>query len=260
MKKYLLLILVISLILTGCGKKEEKKEETIEKPKEVVIETSPNVNFDLIEDKYKETLDEYLKYIPMRKINILSNDAYSGKNLYVDKASNGLLAISSTDVYKKTDPEIKSCGENLETCAVCFDSNNCLLRSEMVEKLELYYNKFVTPSEIMNDLYSKLYLDIDYTNDVLKISKVLSLDTNNDEFYIVEQAGFAYKNGENIDVYKTTEKEEKILSIKSEKINSKEVINEVLNNIDKFNKYKHTFKTKDTDSDYYYYWYSTEVE
>lgn len=256
MKKYLILLLVGLVIFTGCGKNNKKDEPKKEEKKEVVIETSPNVNFDLIDDQYKETLDEYLKYVPMRKIDIFSNDAYSGKKLSVDKASNGLLAISSADVYKRKDPEIKSCGEDIETCAICFDSNNCILRSEMVEKLDLYYNKSVLPSEIMKDLYSKLDLDIEYTNDVLKISKVLSFNTNDNEFYIIEQAAFAYKNGENVDVYNTTEKDEKILSIKSNKIDSKEVINEVLNNIDKFNKFKHIFKSSNSG----YYWYSTEVE
>ena len=258
--KKLIVLLTVLLVLTGCNDKKEVKEEVKEDKKEevVTIKTSPNINLDLIEDEYKETIDEYLNYVPLRKISIFSNDAYS-TNLNVDKASKGLLAISSVNVFKKTDTEIQACADN-ENCYICFDSNNCILMSEIIEKLEIYYNKFVTPTEILNSLYSNMYLDKNYSNNILKISKVLSFDSNETDLYVYEKAGFAIKNGNKIDVYKTSNLNEKILSIDSSEINSEEVINEVMNNIDKFNTYKHTFKTREEESDYYYYWYSTEVE
>ncbi len=53
MKKYLILLLVGLVIFTGCGKDNKKDEPKKEEKKEVVIETSPNVNFDLIDDQYK---------------------------------------------------------------------------------------------------------------------------------------------------------------------------------------------------------------
>ena len=260
MKKILLVLLTSLIIFTGCSKNKKEEPKKEEKKEEVIIQTSPNLNFDSIENDYKEILDEYLSYVPLRKINIYSMDAYSGKTLTVDKASKGLLAISSANVYKKTDKEIKSCGDNVEDCAVCFDSNNCILKSEIVEKLELYYNKYVTPSEVMNDLYSKLYLGIDYSNPILKIGKVVSFETKVEDLIIYEKVGFAYQNSYKVDVYKTSNKDEKVLSIESDKINSKEVVDEVLKNIDKFNTYKHTFKLREGSSDFYNYWYSTEVE
>ena len=257
--KKILIIFMCLFIFTGCNNKEEKKEEIKNEKKETVIITSPNVNLDLIDKEYKETIDEYLSYVPLRKINIFKDDAYS-KNLIVNNSNIGMLAISSSTIYKKNSTEIKACGESLEGCAVCFDSNNCILTSEIIEKMELYYNKFVTPSEIMNELYSKLNLYIDYSKNVLKISKVLSFDSDDNNLYIYEQAAFAFKNDNTIDVYKTSNKEDKILSIESNDISSKEVIDKVLENINKFNKYKHTFKTREQESDFYYYWYSTEVE
>ncbi len=258
--KKVLIVLIALLFITGYGKEQIKKEEPKkDEKKEVVITTSPNINFDSIEDEYKETIDEYLGYVPLQKLKIYSNDAYSGSNFNIDKASTGLLAVSSVNVYKKTDKEVKACGYDIEGCAICF-SDNCILMSETVEKLELYFNKFVTPSQITNSLYQYMYSESDYTNDVLKIGKVLSFDSNETDLFITEKVGFAYKNGENIDIYKTSKKEEKILSVKSNQLNSKEVIDEVLNNIDKFNTYKHTFKTREQESDFYYYYYGTEVE
>ena len=257
--KKIVIVLTLLLVLTGCNeKKEEKPIKKEEKKEETVIKTSPNINLDLIDNEYKETIDEYLSYVPLRKINVFSNDAYSS-NLNVNKASKGLLAISSVNVFKRSDTEIKACNE-VENCSICFDSNNCILMSEIIEKLDIYYNKIVTPTEILDSLSSKLYLDIDYSNKILKISKVLSFDSNDTDLYIYEKAAFAYKNGDKIEVYKNSLKENKILTIDSSEINSKEVIDEVLNNIDKFNTYKHTFKTREEESDYYYYWYSTEVE
>ena len=183
MKKVLIITLSLTLFLTGCGK--EKKNKPIEETKkEEIIETSPNLNFDSIEDKYKKAFDEYLSYVPLRKINIFNTDAYSGENLYVDKANKGMLAISSVNIYKKDDKEIESCGEDIDSCAVCFDNNNCILKSEIVEKFELNFNKFVTPSEVMNDLYSKLYLGIDYSNPILKVGKVKSFETNGEDLII----------------------------------------------------------------------------
>ena len=257
--KKLLIILLCTTLLTGCGnnKKEEPKKEENNNNKQEVIETSPNVNFDSIDSQYRETLDEYLGYVPLRKINIFSKDAYSSDSLTVKDASNGLLSISSAIVYKKTDKEIKTCGEELEGCALCFDDNNCMLISDMIEKLELNYNKFVTPEQILNELNGKQGLEINYNNDVLKISKVLSFETEGDDLFIYEQAAFAYLNEDKVEVYLNSNKEGKILTINSNKLNSKEVIDEVLNNINKFNKYKHVFKTREQTSDFYYYWYST---
>lgn len=258
MKKVLVIMFSLTLLLTGCGK-EKKKEEVKEEKKEEVIETSPNVNFDSIDNKYKTTFDEYLSYVPLRKLNLYDKDAYSGDSFNINKTTIGLLSISSANIYNKDSKEIKACGEELEGCAICF-SDNCILMSEIVEKLELNFNKFVTPDEIFNSLSSKTYYDDNYKNNVLKISKVLSFDSNETDLFIYEKAGFAYLNGEYVDVYKTSNKDEKILSIKSNKLNSKEVIDEVINNIDKFNTYKHTFKTREQKSDFYYYYYGTEVE
>ena len=62
MKKYLILLLAGLVIFTGCGKDNKKDEPKKEEKKEVVIETSPNVNFDLIDTKYKISQD-FIKQI-----------------------------------------------------------------------------------------------------------------------------------------------------------------------------------------------------
>ena len=134
-----------------------------------------------------------------------------------------------------------------------------MLISDMAEKLELNYNKFVTPEQIMSGLNDKQDLEINYTNNVLKISKFLSFESEGDDLFIYEQAAFAYLNEGKVEVYLNSNKEVKILTINSNKLNSKEVIDEVLKNIDKFNKYKHVFKTREQESDFYYYWYSTGI-
>ena len=258
MKKVLLITFSLTLLLTGCGKEiqKEKEEET---KKEEIIETSPNLNFDSIDNNHKKIFDEYLNYVPLRKLNIYTNDAYSGDSFNINDASIGLLSTSSATLYKKDDKEIKTCGEDIDGCAICFN-DSCLLMSEIVEKLELNYSKLVTPEEIENSLSSQTYYDIDYEKNILKIGKVLSYGSNDADLFIYEKVGFAHLNGENVDIYKTSNLDEKVLSIKSNIINSKEVINEIMNNIDKFYTYKHTFKPKEEKSDEYYYYYGTEVE
>ena len=107
MKKILTVLLASLIIFTGCGKEKKKEEKKEEKKQEVVIETSPNLNFDSIDNEYKEVLDEYLSYVPLRKINIFNNDAYSGEKISVDKANKGMLAISSVMFIKKVILKLK---------------------------------------------------------------------------------------------------------------------------------------------------------
>ena len=132
--------------------------------------------------------------------------------------------------------------------------DDCILVSLVLEKVKENFNLDLTPIDV-NNLYNKINFETDYINKVLKVSKVLSF-SHKDDLIIYEKAIFLYQNGLNIDAYKTEEKDEILFTLENSDINSKEIVNEVLKNIDSFNTYKHTFKMSDDE----YYWYSTEIE
>ena len=246
MKK--LLVLIGILLLAGCN--DIKKTELIKEDEHKnEISTSYNINLDNIEDEYKEVVDKYLNTVPINKVLINENDAYSGTS--IDKINKIVLISSVTDIYKSDNPLIEECES--DTCSLCY-MDDCILVSLVLEKVKENFNLDLTPIDV-NNLYNKINFETDYINKVLKVSKVLSF-SHKDDLIIYEKAIFLYQNGLNIDAYKTEEKDEILFTLENSDINSKEIVNEVLKNIDSFNTYKHTFKMSDDE----YYWYSTEIE
>ena len=224
-----------------------KNSTLVQKIEKLNTKIQTNI-LDNIEDEYKEAVDKYLNTVPINKVLINENDAYSG--ISMDKINKIVLISSVTDIYKKTDPIIDACES--DTCSLCY-MDNCILVSLLLEKVKQNFNLDLTPIDV-NNLYNRINFETDYINNVLKVSKVLSLSVD-DDLVIYEKAIFLYQNGLNIDAYKTTKKEEILFTLENSNISSKEIIDEVLKNVDSFNTFKHTFKMSDDE----YYWYSTEI-
>ena len=131
MKK--LLVLIGILLLTGCN--DIKKPELIKEDEHKnEISTSYNINLDNIEDEYKEVVDKYLNTVPINKVLINENDAYSGTS--IDKINKIVLISSVTDIYKKDNPLIEECES--DTCSLCY-MDDCILVSLVLEKVKEKY-------------------------------------------------------------------------------------------------------------------------
>ena len=110
MKKIIIFLIVISIVITGCQKKDQvKKEEIKDSMKEVMI-TINNKEYELeLEDN--ETVNDFLKQLPLS----ISMSELNGneKYIYLDKS----LSTNPTNPKNITQGDVMLFGDN---CLVIF--------------------------------------------------------------------------------------------------------------------------------------------
>ncbi len=229
----------------------------------------------------EEDLLKYLNYVPISEV--YSTDAYSGSTINYDNIDKKIIL---ENVYKNVPLSYKeTMSKEVENpLSPSGKTNAGILISNFDNQTKEMYNNIINninEFEINGGIIIKQngYYTGKSEQAVVgfeKINKIKDYSVTDNELIIYEQAGFYEDSDLGIDIYYTSKKDNIIYSINQENANfnggymssdnkyyetEEQIIeaskNYILNNIDKFKTFKHTFRlNKDTNR---YYWYQTEL-